>query len=99
MRFATRPATRIALTSVALALCLVPRASAEEWTKSYTISGRAQVRIDTNDSSVQVVTGDSKEVAFKVTYSGYDLNKTLHIDSGQDGDSVQINARVTGHWG
>lgn len=74
-------------------------ARAEEWTKSYTISGRAQVRVDTNDGAVRIATGDANQVEFRVIYDGYELNKTLRIDSRQDGDSVQLNARVTGHWG
>ena len=102
MKLATRrTAARVGIacaTLLALAT-LAPGARAEEWTKSYTISGRAQVRVDTNDGAVRISTSDSKQVAFRVIYEGYELNKTLHVDSRQDGDSVQLNARVTGHWG
>jgi Putative adhesin len=80
-------------------LTLAPGARAEEWTKSYTVSGRAQVRVDTNDGAVRIATGDAKQVEFRVIYEGYELNKNMHIDSRQDGDSVQLNARVMGHWG
>jgi hypothetical protein len=86
-------------TLVAAAAFLAPSARAEEWNKSYTVSGRAQVRAETNDGAVQIFTGDSKQVEFRVTYNGYELDKNLHIDSHQDGDSVQISARVQGHWG
>jgi hypothetical protein len=98
---ANRTAARlsIACATILAAATLVPGARAEEWTKSYTVSGRAQVRVDTNDGAVRIATGDSKQVEFRVIYEGYELNKNLHIDSRQDGDSVQINARVTGHWG
>jgi Putative adhesin len=89
----------IACVTILAVATLAPRARAEEWTKSYSISGRAQVRIDTNDGAVRIATGDSKQVEFRVIYEGYELNKNLHIDSRQDGDSVQLNARVTGHWG
>jgi hypothetical protein len=89
----------IALTLMLSVAVLAPRAQAEDWTKSYTISGRAQVKVDTNDGAVQIYTGDSKQVDFRVLYDGYEMNKTLHVDSRQDGDSVQINARVNGHWG
>jgi len=78
---------------------LAPDAHAEEWTKTYPVSGRAQVRVDSNDGSVSIQTGDSKQVEFHVDYQGFELNKNLHIDSRQDGDAVQINARVSGHWG
>jgi hypothetical protein len=84
---------------VAAAAFTAPGANAEEWNKAYTVSGRAQVRVETNDGSVQTITSDSKQVEFRVTYNGYELDKNLHIDSHQDGDSVQINARVNGHWG
>jgi hypothetical protein len=89
----------IALTLMLSVAVLAPRAQAEDWTKSYTISGRAQVKIDTNDGAVQIYTGATKQVDFRVLYDGYEMNKTLHVDSRQDGDSVQINARVNGHWG
>ena len=96
-----RPGTRLGFACAALlaAAILAPRAHAEQWTKSYPLSGRAQVRVDTNDGSVSIQTGDSKQVEFRVDYEGLELNKNLHIDSRQDGDSVQINARVSGHWG
>ncbi len=87
--------TGLLVTSASLA----PVARAEEWTKSYPVSGRAQVKVDTNDGAVQIYTGDSKQVELRVIYDGYEMNKNLHIDSRQDGDSVQLNARVSGHWG
>src|SRR5712691_13006357 len=93
VKLATSLAALLALAALA------PRAYAEEWTKSYSISGRGQVRVDTNDSSVRIATGDGKQVEFRVIYEGYELNKNLHIDTRQDGDNVEINARVTGHWG
>jgi len=102
MKLATHCTTArlgIACATILAVATLVPGARAEEWSKSYTISGRAQVRVDTNDGSVRIATGDSKQVEFRVIYEGYELNKNLHIDSRQDGDSVQLNARVTGHWG
>ncbi len=102
MNMATRrTAARLSIACATIlgVAALAPLARAEEWSKSYTISGRAQVRVDTNDGSVRIATGDSKQVEFRVIYEGYELNKNLHIDSRQDGDSVQVNARVTGHWG
>jgi DUF4097 and DUF4098 domain-containing protein YvlB len=89
----------MACAALLAAAIVAPRAHAEEWTKSYPISGRAQVRVDTNDGSVNISTSDSKQVEFVVDYEGFELNKNLHVDSRQEGDSVQINARVSGHWG
>ena len=90
--------TAISLAAMAAA-ALSPTAQAEEWTKAYTVSGRAQVRVDTNDGAVRVTTGDSQQVEFRVLYQGFELNKNLLVDSRQDGDSVQISARVAVRWG
>jgi hypothetical protein len=93
---------RLALAAAALlsVVALAPRARAEDWSKNYAISGRAQVHVETNDGGVQVTTsGDQKQVEFRVEFEGFEMNKTLHIDSHQNGDSVEINARVSGHWG
>jgi DUF4097 and DUF4098 domain-containing protein YvlB len=76
-----------------------PSARAEEVTKSFTVNGRAIVRVDTNDGSVRVTSGDNKEVQFHVEYQGYELNRNLRVNSRQDGDKVELVARVSGHFG
>jgi len=79
----------------------VGAARAEEWTKSYSVSGRARVHVDSNDGSVRVTTGDSAQVEFRVIYNGYVVDKNLNITSRQDGNQVEISARVRNNmnWG
>ena len=72
----------------------VGSARAEEWTKSYSVSGRARVHVDSNDGSVRVTTGDSAQVEFRVIYNGYVVDKNLNITSRQDGNQVEVSARV-----
>lgn len=81
-----------------MALC-APGSRAEDVVKSYAVSGRANVRVDTNDGSVHVTAGDNRQVEFRVEYQGYVLGKDLKIDSHQDGNKVELTARLTGHWG
>jgi hypothetical protein len=76
-----------------------PKATAEEWTKSYTVAGRAHVRVDTNDGAVRISTGDTKQVELRVIYDGYTLDKNLTIVSRQNGDQVEISARVHSGFG
>src|ERR1700746_2665381 len=87
------------VTLLGAAAIAAPRASATEWTKNYSISGRANVRVDTNDGSVRVTTSDAKTVNFRVEYEGYELDKNLHIEASQNGNAVELTARTTGHWG
>ena len=95
---------RSALIRVGIACAVLLTASAaatraEEVVKPFTVSGRANVRVETNDGSVRVSTSDSKQVEFRVEYHGYELGKNLHIDAHQDGDKVELIARISGHWG
>jgi DUF4097 and DUF4098 domain-containing protein YvlB len=89
----------IACAALLAAAAVAPSAYAEQVTKSFAVSGRANVRVETNDGSVGVTSGDAKQVEFRVEYQGYELGKTLRVDSRQNGDKVELTARVTGHWG
>jgi hypothetical protein len=95
-----RPAAfRLGIACAGVLLACAVAARAEEVTKSFTVSGHANVRVETNDGSVRVTAGDAKQVEFRVQYRGYELGKNLRVDARQDGDKVQLTARVTGHWG
>jgi DUF4097 and DUF4098 domain-containing protein YvlB len=103
-RITRRRSTRIAMLSLGAgilsAALLTPLASAEEVVKTFTVSGRPQVRVDTNDGSVRIVTSPgTKQVEFHVEYQGYQLDKDLRVDAHQDGDRVELTARISGHWG
>src|SRR5260370_19425167 len=98
MKLHSNRAAMVAGTLLA-AVTFAPRASATEWTRNYTVTGRANVRIDTNDGGVRVSTSDSKNVEFRVEYEGYEMDKNLHVEARQSGDHVELVARVTGHWG
>lgn len=84
---------------LALSLFLPQVVQGEEVTKSFAVTGRPNVRVETNDGSVRVTSGDAKQVEFRVEYQGYELGKNLRVDARQDGDKVELIARVTGHWG
>src|SRR6266446_5892654 len=92
-------AIRLGIACAALLAASAVTAHAEETTKSFTVSGRANVRVETNDGSVRVTSGDSKQVEFRVEYRGYELGKNLRVDARQNGDKVELIARVTGNWG
>jgi hypothetical protein len=89
----------LACVALLAVLALMPAANAEETTKSFTVSGRATVRVNTNDGSVRVSASDTKQVEFHVEYQGYELGKNLQIDAHQNGDAVELSARISGHWG
>jgi putative adhesin len=73
-------------------------AHAEDYAKTYTVSNRATVHVDTDDGSVNVTTGDTKNIEFRVEYEGYELHKSLEISSDQHGDEVELTARIPRGW-
>jgi DUF4097 and DUF4098 domain-containing protein YvlB len=92
----------IGIMATVLALGLATAAGAEELTKTYPISGRARVRVETDDGSVRVSTGDIKQVEIRVDYSGYKLDRDLQVNTSQSGDTVDISAKTHGtffSWG
>jgi len=72
---------------------------AEEVTKTFTVSGHARVRVETDDGSVRVSTGDIKQVEVRVIYSGYKLDQDLRVSATQSGDSVEVVAKTSSKWG
>src|SRR5437879_8022671 len=87
-------AVRLGIVCAALLTASAVAARAEDVTKAFAVSGRANVRVETNDGSVRVTSGDAKQVEFRVEYQGYELGKNLRIDSRQDGNKVELIARV-----
>jgi DUF4097 and DUF4098 domain-containing protein YvlB len=74
-------------------------AQAEEVTKTFTVAGHARVRVQTDDGSVRVSTGDIKQVEIRVVYTGYKLDRDLRVGTSQNGDTVEVTAKTgSGSW-
>ncbi|HXN25422.1 MAG TPA: DUF4097 family beta strand repeat-containing protein [Candidatus Dormibacteraeota bacterium] len=70
-------------------------AHADEWKKTYAISGRAQVRVGTNDGNVRVLTGDSKEVGVRVETHGMNISdREVRVNVRQEGDRIEADVRM-----
>jgi DUF4097 and DUF4098 domain-containing protein YvlB len=83
--------------SVLASALLSAQVHAGDYSKSYSITNRPQVHVVTNDGSVRVSSGNSNQVEFHVVYKGYEIDKTLQIESHQDGDHVELQAHIVGH--
>src|SRR6201986_3715085 len=81
-----------------LTMMLVSRVHAEEYLKSYTVTGPVTVRIKIDDSSVHVVTSDTNQVEFRVTSKGFsavEIGGKLHIDFQQKGKAVELTVKLS----
>jgi DUF4097 and DUF4098 domain-containing protein YvlB len=71
-------------------------AQADEVAKTFTVTGHARVRVQTDDGAVRVSTGDIKQVEIRVEFSGYKLDRDLRVSTTQDGDFVEVTAKTSG---
>jgi hypothetical protein len=84
---------KLALVALAGLLVTLP-ASADEWSKTYTISGRPDLRVETSDADIRVTTWDQNTIEAKVITTGYKIGEGgIRIDEHQSGDSVDLNVR------
>jgi DUF4097 and DUF4098 domain-containing protein YvlB len=102
LEFAAKLAVFGFIAGIALLAASGP-AQGEEVDKTFSITGHARVRIETDDAGVRVSTGDIKQVEVRVTYTGYKLDRDLRVSTQQNGDSVDIVAKTSGvsfwNWG
>ena len=69
-------------------------ASAEQWSKTYNISGSPALKIETTDANIRVDTWDQKTIEATVFSSHYKIGSGgLEIEEHQAGDAVEINVR------
>ncbi len=93
---------RIVLFIGLLGLASIP-AKADEWSKSYSLNGRPNLRVETSDASIRVITGDQNTIEAKVITTRYKIGEGgIHIEEHQTGNSVEIDVRYPHHnfeWG
>jgi DUF4097 and DUF4098 domain-containing protein YvlB len=78
---------------VALVACLAaaPFGRADEWSKTYTLTGKPDLRVETSDANIRVDTWDQKTIEARVVSEHYKIGgRGLRIEEHQSGDSVQL---------
>src|SRR5207245_1289973 len=79
---------------VALLSIAVLPATAEQWSKTYTISNAPDLRVETTDASIRVDTWDQKTIEATITSTHYKFGPGgLTVEEHQSGDTVEINLR------
>lgn len=77
---------------------LAGQARADEWTKTYQISGHANLRVTTGDGDVRIVAANQNRIDAKVTTSGYKIGSNdVQVIESQNGDTVSIDVKLP-HW-
>lgn len=96
---------RMSLAILSVAVIAVLPAHADEWSKTYNISGKPDLRIETSDANIRVTTWDQNTIEAKVETSRYKIGESgIRVDEHQNGDTVEIDVRYPHHnfnieWG
>ena len=96
---------RISLAILAVAVVAVLPAHADEWSKTYTVSGKPDLRVETSDANIRVTTWDQNTIEVKVETSRYKIGEGgIRVEEHQNGDTVEIEVRYPHHnfnveWG
>jgi hypothetical protein len=82
---------RFALVALGVCLAVAPFARADEWSKTYTITGKPDLRVETSDANIHVDTWDQKTIEARVTSDRYKIGAHgLRIEEHQSDDSVVL---------
>jgi len=82
---------RFALVALGICFAVAPFARADEWSKTYTITGKPDLRVETSDANIHVDTWDQKTIEARVTSDHYKIGEHgLRIEEHQTGDSVEL---------
>jgi len=85
------------LAILALSVAVVS-ARAEEWSKTYNISGKPDLRVETSDANIRVTTWDQNKIAAQVITTHYKIGEGgIRVDERQTGDSVEIEVHYPHH--
>lgn len=75
-----------------VAVLAVLPSRADEWSKTYTISGKPDLRVDTSDANIHVHTWDQNTIEARVTTVRYKIGEGgIRIEEHQNGDMVEID--------
>jgi DUF4097 and DUF4098 domain-containing protein YvlB len=80
-------------------------ARADGWSKTYTLTGKPDLRVDTSDANIHVSTWDQNTIEAKVTTTRYKIGDDgIRIEERQTGNAVEIDVHYPHHgvtidWG
>jgi DUF4097 and DUF4098 domain-containing protein YvlB len=81
--------------SLILLTFTVPLTLADDWHKTFAVSGKPDLRVDVGDGSVSLHSSASKQIDARVTTRGWKISDSeVRIFERQNGDHVEIEVRV-----
>jgi hypothetical protein len=89
---------RTAAVILALTFSAALQARGDEWSKTFKVTGKPELRVETSDANIRVNTWDQPTIEAKVTTARYKIGEGgIRIEEHQNGDSVELEVRFPHH--
>lgn len=82
------------LLAMSMAIAISGAASADDWSKTFQISGHPELRVNVNDGSVTIRAWDRKEIEARVTTVRWKIPSEVQVVEHQSGDRVELEVRM-----
>jgi DUF4097 and DUF4098 domain-containing protein YvlB len=87
-----------ALLVISVCIAATLPATADEWSKTYNLSGNPKLHVETSDANIRVTTWDQNKIEAKVVTTHYKIGEDgIRIEERQSGDEVEIEVRYPHH--
>jgi len=85
---------RTLLLVLPVSIAISGAALADDWSKTFSISGHPDLRVSANDGSVTIRTWDRKEIEARVTTIHWRIPSDVQVVEHQSGDHVELEVRM-----
>jgi DUF4097 and DUF4098 domain-containing protein YvlB len=90
---------RFALLMALSLVALSPFAQADDWSKTYNVTGKPELRVDTSDANITVDVWDQRAIEAHISTENYKIGEHgIQIEEHQTGDSVALEVRYPRHY-
>lgn len=84
-----------ALLAVLIGIGVTAPLAAEEWTKTFTVSGTPELRVQTNDARIDLTSWQRNEITARVVTEGWRIaDDEVRVTATQTGDSVGLEVHI-----
>jgi DUF4097 and DUF4098 domain-containing protein YvlB len=88
----------LSLVTLMLGLTAAVPARADEWSKTFNLTGKPDLRVETSDANIRVDTWDQNTIEARVTTVRYKIGENgIRVEDHQNGDVVEIDVRYPHH--
>ena len=86
--------SRAGIAMMGLGLLLATAAHADQWSKTYTVSGKPVIHLTVSDGNIQIARGGAGSVMVRVDSSRINVSSDAHISESQSGNNIDISIRT-----